>query len=43
MKKALIALLLIILCGLFGTKFIRKKALVETSFVVPVLPQHPLI
>ena len=43
MKKALMTLSLLILCGLFATKFIRKKALVETSPVVPVLPQYPLI
>jgi phosphatidylserine/phosphatidylglycerophosphate/cardiolipin synthase-like enzyme len=43
MKKALTALLFLILCGFFATKFIRKKALVETSPVVPVFPQDPLI
>jgi phosphatidylserine/phosphatidylglycerophosphate/cardiolipin synthase-like enzyme len=43
MKKALTTLLFLILCGLFATKFIRKKALVETFPVVPVLPQYPLI
>jgi phosphatidylserine/phosphatidylglycerophosphate/cardiolipin synthase-like enzyme len=43
MKKTLVALLVLILCGTFATKFIRKKVPVELSLVVPVLAQHPLI
>jgi hypothetical protein len=43
MKKALVALLLLIMGGIFATNFLRKKTLVESSPVVPVLPQHPLI
>lgn len=43
MKKALLALLLLIWCGIFATKFLRKKAVVELSPAVPVLPQDPLI
>lgn len=43
MKKALIALLFLILCGSFATKFLRKEAPVKPSSVVPVLPQDPLI
>jgi phosphatidylserine/phosphatidylglycerophosphate/cardiolipin synthase-like enzyme len=43
MKKILFALLLLILWGTFATKFIRKKAPIESSLVVPVLAQHPLI
>lgn len=43
MKKALIALLFLILCGTFATKFLRKEAPVKPSPAVPVLPQDPLI
>lgn len=43
MKKALIALLFLILCGTFAAKFLRKEAPVELSPVIPVLPQDPLI
>jgi len=43
MKKTLLALLLLILCGTFAIKFIRKKAPVESSPVVPGLAQYPLI
>jgi hypothetical protein len=43
MKKALIALLFLILCGTFASKFLRKEAPVESSPVVPVLAQDPLL
>jgi len=43
MKKALIALLFLILCGTFASKFLRKEPPVESSTVVPVLAQDPLL
>jgi len=43
MKKALIALLFLILCGTFASKFLRKEPPVESSTVVPVLAQNPLL
>ena len=43
MKKALVALLFIILCGTFATKFLRKEAPVKSSPALPVLAQDPLI
>jgi len=43
MKKALIALFFLIFCGTFASKFLRKEAPVESSPVVPVLAQDPLL